>query len=73
MRMSRLKIYTLGFVIILALAVTAGAQTAPPVLATIGSQSVDEGQNLNFNISVTDIDGTIAELTTSAGKASSAE
>ncbi|MEW6050860.1 MAG: tandem-95 repeat protein [Candidatus Zixiibacteriota bacterium] len=36
---------------------------APPVLAPIGSKSVAEAANLNFNVSATDIDGTIAVLT----------
>ncbi len=33
-----------------------------PVLATIGSRSVTEGQNLNFNASATDADGTTPTL-----------
>jgi hypothetical protein len=41
----------------------AGNQT--PVLATIGSQSVNEGANLNFQTTATDLDGTIPFLTTS--------
>ncbi|MGH8016054.1 MAG: putative Ig domain-containing protein, partial [Candidatus Zixiibacteriota bacterium] len=36
-----------------------------PVLATIGNRSVNEGANLNFNISATDPDGNIPALTTS--------
>jgi len=39
----------------------AGNQT--PVLAEIGSQSVTEGDNLNFGVSATDADGTIPTLT----------
>ncbi|MFZ5981229.1 MAG: PKD domain-containing protein, partial [Candidatus Zixiibacteriota bacterium] len=39
----------------------AGNQT--PVLAAIGAQAVTEGANLNFNISATDADSTIAVLT----------
>ncbi len=39
---------------------------APPVLAVIGSKSVSENINLNFNVSATDIDGTTPVLTTSA-------
>ncbi|PWB68849.1 hypothetical protein C3F09_10930, partial [candidate division GN15 bacterium] len=38
---------------------------APPVLAPIGSRSVAEASNLNFNVSATDIDGTTPVLTTS--------
>jgi len=43
--------------------IEAGNQT--PVLATIGSQSVVEGGNLNFGVSATDADSTIPSLTTS--------
>ena len=41
----------------------ASAQTSPPVLATIGPQSVTEGANLNFATSATDPDLTIPTLT----------
>jgi phage-related protein len=39
---------------------------APPVLAAIGAKQVDEGANLSFAVSSSDIDGTIPTLTTSA-------
>ncbi|MGH8015647.1 MAG: putative Ig domain-containing protein, partial [Candidatus Zixiibacteriota bacterium] len=35
-----------------------------PILATIGNRNVNEGINLNFNISATDADGTTPNLTT---------
>lgn len=38
----------------------------PPVLAAIGPKSIAEAQNLNFNISATDPDGTTPTLTTSS-------
>ncbi|MDD3732690.1 MAG: Ig-like domain-containing protein, partial [candidate division Zixibacteria bacterium] len=63
--MNRLKITFFGLIVILVLAISVQAQTAPPVLNPIGSKSVDEGQNLNFNISATDEDGTVAALSTS--------
>ena len=34
----------------------AGVAQRQPVLAAIGAQSVDEGQNLNFGVSATDAD-----------------
>ncbi|MBU1318842.1 MAG: IPT/TIG domain-containing protein [candidate division Zixibacteria bacterium] len=34
-----------------------------PVLAAIGPQLVDEGTNLNFGVSATDVDGTVPALT----------
>ncbi len=37
----------------------------PPVLATIGAQTVAEGANLNFNATATDPDGAIPTMTTS--------
>jgi len=43
--------------------ITVNQINQPPVLAAIGSQSTTEGINLNFGISVSDIDGTIAVLT----------
>ncbi|MFZ5980836.1 MAG: hypothetical protein ACOYVF_09415, partial [Candidatus Zixiibacteriota bacterium] len=63
--MTKFKILGFCFTVVLALALTAGAQTAPPVLNTIGSQSVNEGQNLNFTVTATDADGTVAALSTS--------
>jgi uncharacterized protein (UPF0179 family) len=45
------------------IAITVINANAPPVLATIGPRSVTEGANLNFNISATDVDGTIPTLT----------
>jgi len=60
-----LRKYSLSFTLLLLLAVTAGAQTAPPVLAPIGSQSVDENVNLNFGVSATDADATTPTLSTS--------
>ena len=37
----------------------------PPVIAPIGPQLVDEGANLNFIVTASDLDGTIPVLTTS--------
>ncbi len=45
--------------------ITIGNANLPPVLATIGPKSVNEGQNLNFNVSASDPNGTIPSLTTS--------
>ncbi|MFH1891047.1 MAG: Ig-like domain-containing protein, partial [Candidatus Zixiibacteriota bacterium] len=44
-------------------AITVNNVNLAPVLAGIGSQSVDEGANLNFGVSATDADGTIPALT----------
>ncbi len=44
-------------------AITVNDVSQPPVLATIGPRSVTEGQNLNFNVSATDIDATTPTLT----------
>jgi len=45
--------------------ITIGNVNHPPVLAAIGAKSVNEGQNLNFNVSASDVDGTTPALTTS--------
>jgi len=47
-------------------AITVNHVNQPPVLATIGNRAVNENENLNFNISATDIDGEIPGLTTSS-------
>jgi hypothetical protein len=39
-----------------------GANSSPPRLSKIGSKSVIEGDNLNFEVSATDLDGTIPAL-----------
>ncbi|MBK7141795.1 MAG: tandem-95 repeat protein [bacterium] len=53
-------------ILMLTLAVTASAQTAPPVLDPIGPQSVDEGVLLTIGVTSSDLDATIPTLTTSA-------
>ncbi len=45
--------------------ITVNQVNLDPVLASIGSQNVDEGANLNFGVSATDADGTIPVMTTS--------
>ncbi|MGH8014919.1 MAG: putative Ig domain-containing protein, partial [Candidatus Zixiibacteriota bacterium] len=45
--------------------ITVNNVNQPPVLATIGNRSVNEGANLNFNISATDGDGTVPSFTSS--------
>ena len=44
-------------------AITVGNVNLAPELASIGSQSVDEGANLNFGVSATDPDETTPTLT----------
>jgi hypothetical protein len=44
---------------------TAAAQTVPPVLNSIGPQTVAEGDNLNIIVTATDGDATIPVLSTS--------
>ncbi len=60
-----MKYLFLGVALALLLAGVASAQTAPPVLGSIGAQSVNENELLTVNVSATDVDGTIAALTTS--------
>ncbi|RKX30852.1 MAG: hypothetical protein DRP46_04570, partial [Candidatus Zixiibacteriota bacterium] len=45
--------------------ITVNQVNLDPVLATIGSKSIDEGANLNFTVSATDADGTIPTITAS--------
>ena len=52
----------LSLVILTLLAVTAGAQTAPPILNPIGPKSINEGVNLTFNDTATDADLTTPTL-----------
>ena len=60
------RLYALSLTILLLLAAGVAAQTAPPELAPIGAQSVDENVSLNFGVSATDVDATTPVLSTSA-------
>ena len=55
----------LGLLAVIVMAVSVGAQGAPPELDPIGSKSTDENVNLNFSILATDADSTIPVISTS--------
>ena len=65
MKTMKVQNILIGLILVVLLAVTAGAQTAPPVLDPIGAQVVDEGQTLQFRVSSSDLDGTTPILSTS--------
>src|SRR5512147_2842098 len=60
------RLSLLVLLIIASIAMTAGAQTAPPVLNPIGPRSIDEGLTLTVADTATDLDATTPIMQTGA-------